>query len=71
MQAGMPPSRSVTAGRKVCSERCGWSCGMACCGMAWHGTACHGIAWLELVDDGVGPLGGGARKDDDVQSKKG
>lgn len=44
MQARMPPSRSVTAGRKVCSVRCGWSCGMACCGMARHGLSCSAMA---------------------------
>lgn len=44
MQARMPPSRSVTAGRKVCSVWCGWFCGMACYGMARHG-----LSWLTMA----------------------
>lgn len=52
MQAGMPPSRSVAAGRKACF---GPGVGGP---VAWHVMAWHGTARLGLVDDGVEGEGG-------------
>lgn len=41
MQAGMPPSRSGTAGRKVCSFLV-WVA-------LWHGMLRHGLSWLTMA----------------------
>lgn len=55
MQAGMPPSRSVAAGRKACF---GPGVGGP---VAWHVMAWHGTARLGVVDDGVEPGAGRER----------